>query len=484
MASDASRLAQVFIWKEGRPPDIKYAREVLCAVNPETARSIAGENPPLRLFAVEDPWPDEPWERAIADMRNLEAPGSTSWIDTSLYDLTGWQGRDSTTGDRLFTVTAYRRAAPAPSFVGSGMSAPRQVSPAVPQVPYYPQFPTGPVEWPPSDAQASPPAGSVGYAHQRDPLVTSPLGPGGQAGQPQNPAPSGPPTSYAPYYASFGARLAAALIDVFFMMLLQIGTVAALVWRSLASETGPDDYFFRDYGLLACLGFAIFGLYHLVQVSIWGQTIGKKLAGIKIVRADGGSPGAAQALLRMLGYVFSAAVAGWGFFMVALDPRRQGLHDKIAETYVIPERVPAQVPAGLPGYGPLPPTLLKPQPAPSPLAAGTPVVGMAVVGNPQVHTIGQVGGAPDYIMQDLSATSYVQLEPEEVVSSPEGEGLYDRNTDPQLDSYEIEIHGSNSHASGSSALPFKTTGPVTDMNIEATRLHTDVLSRSEKARSL
>jgi uncharacterized RDD family membrane protein YckC len=40
-------------------------------------------------------------------------------------------------------------------------------------------------------------------------------------------------------------------------------------------------------------------------------------------------------VLRYLGYMISSAIIFIGFFWIAVDNRRQGIHDKIAETYVI-----------------------------------------------------------------------------------------------------------------------------------------------------
>ncbi|MDQ3928458.1 MAG: hypothetical protein M3328_04835, partial [Chloroflexota bacterium] len=74
MATNDERLAHVFLWKEGFAPDLDYARQVLRAVNPEAYRAIAGDNPPLKLFSVTPPWPDNPWGRALADMRAVSGP--------------------------------------------------------------------------------------------------------------------------------------------------------------------------------------------------------------------------------------------------------------------------------------------------------------------------------------------------------------------------------------------------------------------------
>ena len=46
-----------------------------------------------------------------------------------------------------------------------------------------------------------------------------------------------------------------------------------------------------------------------------------------------------QAILRYIGYIVSALALSIGFIWIAIDKRRQGWHDKIARTYVIPARI-------------------------------------------------------------------------------------------------------------------------------------------------
>jgi hypothetical protein len=86
-------------------------------------------------------------------------------------------------------------------------------------------------------------------------------------------------------------------------------------------------------------------------------------------------------VLRFVGYIFSISLGGWGVVMVALDLRHQGLHDKIAETFVVPEKSHVTAPAGLPGYaGFSTPTAARPprqEVAPQPQPGQLPALGMA-----------------------------------------------------------------------------------------------------------
>jgi uncharacterized RDD family membrane protein YckC len=67
-----------------------------------------------------------------------------------------------------------------------------------------------------------------------------------------------------------------------------------------------------------------------------GATIGKKAVGLRVIRANGQFPiGFEDAFLRYLGRLVSASLIFLGFVMIAIDSKKQGLHDKIAGTYVV-----------------------------------------------------------------------------------------------------------------------------------------------------
>ncbi len=76
--------------------------------------------------------------------------------------------------------------------------------------------------------------------------------------------------------------------------------------------------------------------YMLYFWSTSGQTPGKAILGLKIVRADGGAKlGLGKAILRLIGYAISGIVIYLGFLWIIWDKEKQGWHDKIAGTYVI-----------------------------------------------------------------------------------------------------------------------------------------------------
>jgi uncharacterized RDD family membrane protein YckC len=80
----------------------------------------------------------------------------------------------------------------------------------------------------------------------------------------------------------------------------------------------------------------VLGIAYLVGMWMWrGQTLGQVLFNIKVVRADGKPVDLRTAAMRTLGYAVCALTLGIGFLTAAWDDRHQGLHDKIAETFVV-----------------------------------------------------------------------------------------------------------------------------------------------------
>jgi uncharacterized RDD family membrane protein YckC len=401
MVLENGRLAHVFIWKEGTRPDLAYARQVLAAVNPNALSAVSGEDPPLTAIGVEGEWPDDPWGRALRDMRMVPTPDGSRWADTARYDLAGWEGTDQRTGSRIFIVTAYRKANAPGGVAFQGAPAPAPSYPqAVQQVPYYPQRPTGPVSWPPQPEPQGP-------AQQYTPPGQAPLTP---TGYPYTQAPQATPTpprqlpdSYAPYYVGFGPRLAAGLIDFFFMGFFQAVPVLMYVLIASGGPTPPDfwAWILRAAPFL-CLGLIIFAAYHVVQWSVWGQTAGMSMLGMRVVGPDGEKPSLGRAMLRIMGYFFSLSIGGiGGFLLINFDPRHQGLHDKIAETYVVPERVGVPVPPGLPGYPPAVTSAPGTTALPALPPGGTaPALGMAAVAGPSTYEVVQIGTGSATLTED------------------------------------------------------------------------------------
>ena len=103
--------------------------------------------------------------------------------------------------------------------------------------------------------------------------------------------------------------------------------------------TGMLDTFLL---LGTAIGVVSFG-YDWLQHGLWGQTIGKRVMGTKVVTADTRSPISGQAACgRAAVYALVPAVPSVGGLFALVneswllwDPRRQCLHDKAARTVVV-----------------------------------------------------------------------------------------------------------------------------------------------------
>jgi uncharacterized RDD family membrane protein YckC len=156
--------------------------------------------------------------------------------------------------------------------------------------------------------------------------------------------PQGAPYQYGgPYqYADWGKRALAGLIDYFLLGAIAVGL------------------------LLATANFAIVAIFQLLNlVNLFynicylggekGQTLGKQLAGIKLIREDSGQPaGFGLAFGRALLHIIDALPLYIGFFAPLWEEKRQTWSDKIVGTVVIVAPKPGQGYQAPQQYGQLP----------------------------------------------------------------------------------------------------------------------------------
>ena len=144
-------------------------------------------------------------------------------------------------------------------------------------------------------------------------------------------------------YASFETRLVAFVLDVIVLFsVLALFFAVAFLQVLLRSDFGdvdpPDSAFYLAAIILLIYFFPFFPLYFLA-LWVWrGQTVGKMAMAIKVVRRDGHPLGVGTALLRLVGYLFSTLLLFAGFLMIAFDPQRRALHDRLADTLVVEPR--------------------------------------------------------------------------------------------------------------------------------------------------
>jgi uncharacterized RDD family membrane protein YckC len=87
------------------------------------------------------------------------------------------------------------------------------------------------------------------------------------------------------------------------------------------------------------IGFGWTGLYFTAFLTLWrGQTPGKKLAGVRVVRLNGQPMTMWTSFERFGGYAAGLVTGLLGFAQVYWDRNRQMIHDKIVETVVVRDR--------------------------------------------------------------------------------------------------------------------------------------------------
>lgn len=73
----------------------------------------------------------------------------------------------------------------------------------------------------------------------------------------------------------------------------------------------------------------------IMHVEYNGQTVGSRITGIRLVMEDGSKLTYGKAILREVVSNISFIVLFLGFFWIGWDKKKQGWHDKIAQTLVI-----------------------------------------------------------------------------------------------------------------------------------------------------
>ncbi|MGZ3407783.1 MAG: RDD family protein, partial [Polyangia bacterium] len=123
-----------------------------------------------------------------------------------------------------------------------------------------------------------------------------------------------------------------------------LSTLVAVVLRHPLprfSQLGPDYVVDMavNGGVLAEAGVAmlvILGfLYFFLFTALRGQTFGKHLMRVKVIDAFGERPSIARSLLRTAAYLPSLLLLALGFLWIGFDREKRGLHDWLADTYVV-----------------------------------------------------------------------------------------------------------------------------------------------------
>ncbi|MFC9972780.1 RDD family protein [Spirillospora sp. NPDC127200] len=178
----------------------------------------------------------------------------------------------------------------------------------------------------------------------------------------QQPPPYGQPYGQAPYgglpgysggdaghgapggeLAGRWARLGAAVLD--WLLVSVVTTVLSWPFPQFVRVEGRADapvYVYNGTGAAVSLVLSVAAFfYYVVMHYKWGQTLGKKVLGIRVVRErDGGPLSFGRSAWRTgFSYLIAVFTCGIGGIVdvawILWDPRKQALHDKVARTLVV-----------------------------------------------------------------------------------------------------------------------------------------------------
>lgn len=133
--------------------------------------------------------------------------------------------------------------------------------------------------------------------------------------------------------APFFLRCGALLTD--YIVLVSMPVIGLLFGRYMGNDGAKLlGGSLSDTGWLIAV---LLGFTNFIVLPIFtGQTFGKMLAGLRIVRSDGGAASTGSIIFRQtFGYILSAATLGIGFLFSVISPKGRALHDYIARTIVI-----------------------------------------------------------------------------------------------------------------------------------------------------
>lgn len=157
--------------------------------------------------------------------------------------------------------------------------------------------------------------------------------------EPTRAVPPAPPLTNAASLpkAGFWMRAVASLLDslLLFMVQFVFSLILGLTAGTMLSGVEPHGEAF--VGLMATLFGALVGFtYSVFFTGYCGQTPGKMALRIKVIRTTGEEISYGRAFVREVpGKFLSGILLGIGYLMAAFDSQKQGLHDRIADTYVI-----------------------------------------------------------------------------------------------------------------------------------------------------
>lgn len=136
--------------------------------------------------------------------------------------------------------------------------------------------------------------------------------------------------------------MALATDQMILLFLLVIFVVLGFLILTMEASGGREIPLLRQirivFPVILPLGLVLNLAYFTFFHGTWGQTIGKMIFGLRVVRTNGQPLTFLGALARALGYGLSAIPLFMGFLWVGFTPGKRSWHDAIADTIVIREQ--------------------------------------------------------------------------------------------------------------------------------------------------
>lgn len=132
--------------------------------------------------------------------------------------------------------------------------------------------------------------------------------------------------------AEWPARAGAFLIDVGMVIVAEIVLIFLLLF--LASQSSTIAIILGIVGFLGLFAFSIWNQCY--RQGVTGQSIGKKVVGLRLVGIETGAPiGFGMSFLRQLAHVIDGMPLYIGYLWPLWDPMKQTFADKICSTVVV-----------------------------------------------------------------------------------------------------------------------------------------------------
>jgi uncharacterized RDD family membrane protein YckC len=155
--------------------------------------------------------------------------------------------------------------------------------------------------------------------------------------------------------AGIGSRFLAAIVDTIIILLLQVIVLGTLLWVLLQSgdlsltdpaSGGGAELYYWVLGIFILLNFMFYWGYYIFFEILWnGQTPGKRLIDIRVIRVDGTPVAVTEIIIRNLVRTIDLLpmMYGVGVVTMFISQNSRRLGDLAAGTVVVHEKQAAQL---------------------------------------------------------------------------------------------------------------------------------------------